>query len=766
MLIDNSWSMSREDPPSDPEELRIHAARFLVDYLRTIADTRGANYRVGVVSFGGEVSSVIPLRLLQDGTVRDDIHAEEIQFTDFRAPLLFTTQEFKTKSFGTGNKMAVILFTDGRPNMMDAPMSEQELLDYFEDLAPLVGELEDGGVSLFVLSIGDAEQDRDNWMRLIPEPQDRYIPIASTEELAGVYHRIVEDLIGVTEEPTPTRTVAPTPTRTVAPTPTRQEVFVEVEPYLEHIVFSFMKSEPTIHVTLTSPTGVVIPPTVGGTADAYHSIYTITSPDAGEWKASWEGEGQVQHWVERQHPLIRVEPIESPSLVGQPITIAASLVQNGVTVVDPDLRLEARITLPGGGVTTQALSSVGGGRHTGGYKDVEMEGTYTITATAFLDGQPLEARSFPVIIKVLPVTPTPTLPPSVPTPIPIPTATPIMDLILDDPIMIVSPARPRDGEPVRISVRISVPVEAAASPIPVTVRVTGYTMQSPITMTLVPEAGGFGGELGVLSCTHRYLPTCGRYNVAVSVQPEPPDGRVLQFEKEVKVRWSRWQDVACTMFIVALVGVIGRLLWRHRQKLSKAWCMLQIRSLKAAQSFIEALQHDKLIPAVLPATRLRRWREGLRRWHNRSSQQYAKLDVEPLYIDVNREVRRIEHQDIRAPEQLIQVREALDGLRPILLDQLKERIRAAKTASYIAGGQIAYFDKWLDVGSPVMAVEWLKKLATSCVQNEQIAAGWCLARLIEAGKWDLYFDLYRAGEIPYQVYEYETMVERFIMEGE
>jgi hypothetical protein len=63
-------------------------------------------------------------------------------------------------------------------------------------------------------------------------------------------------------------------------------------------------------------------------------------------------------------------------------------------------------------------------------------------------------------------------------------------------------------------------------------------------------------------------------------------------------------------------------------------------------------------------------------------------------------------------------------------------------------------------------MEWLRRLATSCLQNEQIAAGWCLARLVEAGQWGLYFELYREGQIPYQVYEYETMVEQFIVEGE
>ena len=403
LLIDNSWSMSHGNPvtgvpPSDPEELRIRAAKFLVDYLRANAETVEANYRVGVVSFGGEVSDVIPLRLLQDDTVREGIQAEEIRRTDFLGPLQFATKEFREKSFGTGNRMAVILLTDGRPNLTDVPMSEQELLDHFEDLAPLVGELQEGGVSLFVLGIGDAQEDRDNWTRLIPP--EHYISITSATELADVYHDIVVGLIGV----------AVSEGETI---PAGQTVSVEVEPYLERVVFSFVKSDPAIRVVLIPPTGAVLTPTIGGTDDVHHSIYRITNPDAGEWRVFWEGEGEVRYWVDKQYPLIRVEPIESASPVGQPITITASLVRNGEVVVDPSLHLEAEITLPGGDIVTQALSPTGGGRYTGGYEDVRVEGTYTVIARAFLGGQLLTVRPLPVTVDVFAVPmPTPSLTPS------------------------------------------------------------------------------------------------------------------------------------------------------------------------------------------------------------------------------------------------------------------------------------------------------------------------------------------------------------------
>ena len=406
LLIDNSMSMSHEDavtgaPPSDPEGLRIRAAKFLVDYLRANAETLRANYRVGAGSFGEAVSDAISLGLLQDETVREGIHAEVIRLTDFRGPLQFALQEFEARSLGTGNKMAVVLFTDGCPNLTDAPMTEQELRAYFEDLAPLVGELQEGGVSLFILGIGEQKY-RDHWTRLIP--QEHYIPITSTTELFDVYHDIVADLIGVAVSKEQTL-------------PAEQAVSIKVEPYLERIVFSFVKSDPATRIVLTSPTGAVFTPTTGA-ADVHHSIYSITNPDAGEWKAFWEGEGEVRYWVDRQSPLIRVEPIvESASLVGQPITITASLVRNDEPVVDPSLHLEAEITLPGGGVVTQPLSPVGGGRYTGGFEDVKAEGIYTVTAKAMLDGRLLSVRPVPLVVEVFPR-------PILPTPIPQPTHAP------------------------------------------------------------------------------------------------------------------------------------------------------------------------------------------------------------------------------------------------------------------------------------------------------------------------------------------------------
>jgi hypothetical protein len=415
LLIDNSWSMSNKDlktgaPPGDPDELRIRASQFLVDYLRVNAEVLGANYRVGAISFGGTVGKVIPLHLLQDDVVRDSIQAEVILLTDFQAPLERTLEELRAESFGAENKMAAILLTDGRPDRAGDPMTEEELHAYFEeDLTPLTDELQEEGVSLFVLGIGDAQKDKDNWIQLIPE--EHYISIDNTTELADVYHDIVADLIGINVSEGESL-------------PTGEMMSIEVEPYLEHIVFSFMKSDPIIRVTLISSSRDVLTPTIGGTDDAY-AIYSIPNPDVGEWEVLKVGEGEVQYWVEKQEPHVQITSTSSSLVAGRPMTVTASLLQNGIVIADAGLDFEAEIILPDGDTVTWTLQYVGNGQYSTSSQDARIEGAYTVTARVSLGDQGLVVSSRPVSVDVSPVPPAPTFTPTVvPTSTPAPMATP------------------------------------------------------------------------------------------------------------------------------------------------------------------------------------------------------------------------------------------------------------------------------------------------------------------------------------------------------
>ncbi len=242
-----------------------------------------------------------------------------------------------------------------------------------------------------------------------------YIPLVDVTDLADVYHRMMAEMIGLTTLPG-------------EPVPAGQEVTVEIEPYLERVVFSFMKSDSAIRIVLTDSQGTSILPTTGGTADVYHQIHSISNPPAGAWKVSWEGVGNVQYWVDRQYPAVRVD-LDAPfPYTGQPITITASLIQNGAVVTEP-LHMEAEITLPNGSIATKPLAPVGDGRHVGIFEEARTEGTYTVTVKALLTGQVLTVRQVPATVAMLPlVLPPTTTPQPTGTPTPSPTLTPTLAL--------------------------------------------------------------------------------------------------------------------------------------------------------------------------------------------------------------------------------------------------------------------------------------------------------------------------------------------------
>ncbi len=119
LLIDSSPSTG----DTDPKGWRISASRFLLDYLQATSQVLRVNYRAGVANFGGRIGATTPLRLLEGGIVQGTIVSETISYTDFRPPLDWALREFRARSFGVGNAMAVILFTDGNPQLTQQPLT-------------------------------------------------------------------------------------------------------------------------------------------------------------------------------------------------------------------------------------------------------------------------------------------------------------------------------------------------------------------------------------------------------------------------------------------------------------------------------------------------------------------------------------------------------------------------------------------------------------------------------------------------------------------
>ncbi len=382
LLIDNSGSMQT----SDPEQLRIRATQFLLDYLSANTTSQPANYRAGLANFGGEIGDTFTLRLLPDDTLRNNLRAERIEGTEFTAPLRFAINEFRLKSDPATRKV-ILLVTDGQPGPEGEALAGVELQDYFDDqLAPMVGELQNLNVELFVLAIGDAQQDRDKWRNLIG---DNYIPIEATTDLNNIFYNLVGQLMGLAVLP-----------GQLLPT----DLTVQVEPLLEHLTFSFVKSDPTAAISLTDPDGNVLTPTIQSDTDTYHQIYSIVNPPAGNWQIQRRGAGTVEYWIDRRYPAVVVDLNTPFPYSGQPVTITAQLLRNGTVVTrTDDLRLEAEIITPDGDSATFAFEPGNAeGTYTQIFTATRSSGTYTVTARARLNGDRLTTRTIPASIALMP----------------------------------------------------------------------------------------------------------------------------------------------------------------------------------------------------------------------------------------------------------------------------------------------------------------------------------------------------------------------------
>ena len=393
LLIDSSPS-SHE---TDPQGLRINAAKFLLDYLQATAQVLRVNYRAGVANFGGRVGDTTPLRLLEGGIVQGEIVSQTISYTDFRPPLDWALRELRARSFGVGNQMAVILFTDGNPQLTSDALTVQQKQAYFEgqplagdasqlSMPGLVNELREAGVAVFVVGIGEARQDARFWQQLVGA--DSYRSLNDVGGLSAIYHEFATRLLGAVARPVRTLQTTGSPFRESAP------------PYLEQIIFSLVKETPAVAATLTDPSGNVVTPTVGGRPGDLYAIYAIANPAPGDWQIGVNGSAQM--WVDQRLAHLTLEAPQGPQILRQPIPIAARLVRNGQAIADPDLQIGVSVTLPGAaGVVSQATTRTDDGIFTTAFVP-ETAGVYTVTATARLRDQPLAVEGQRLMISAYP----------------------------------------------------------------------------------------------------------------------------------------------------------------------------------------------------------------------------------------------------------------------------------------------------------------------------------------------------------------------------
>lgn len=394
LLVDNSPSTKE----TDPSNLRIEAARFLLDYLEGTGLVSGTNIRAGVVSFGGELGTQVLLSPISGGAVRDAIVPEEIPYTDFRPPLAAAVEQFRLRrSFDLTAATAVVLFTDGNPELGPSKLSDADTRRYFRGesilsdssqlrLNTILQTLKDAGTNVLVVSVSD--RDRALWEESLAG-FGRFVFIQDIGDLPGLYHDFAAQLMGSLPGQSQQLSAG-------------QPYSITLQPHLEQVTFTILKDAPETTVTVRAiASGAESAPTAGG-AGRLHAIYAIPAPEGGTWEVKTSGDAQL--WVDQRLPTLQVEGPGGPQVLGQAVSLSAQLLVGRRAIEDDKLTLDAQVVGPDGSVPPSDVIVTRQQDHYDiSLNKLAVQGEYTVTLSAQWDKRPIEVLTTPFTFGILSV---------------------------------------------------------------------------------------------------------------------------------------------------------------------------------------------------------------------------------------------------------------------------------------------------------------------------------------------------------------------------
>lgn len=303
LLIDNSLSMwEKEGIGSDPDLLRIEAARLFISYLGVDSQLI---HHLGVIFFGGEARQVVPLTPLTDDARRAELaqliaDPPRMRWTNPVAALDLAEQSFKTAS-DTPPRRVIVLLTDGKPEMSNAP-TPAETTATIAQLRESAARLAQQDISLVIILLQNTATDADPdieqtfvplWQEIAAAtPLGRFYRARQSEELLDVYHDIVVSLTG--------RQTAGVVFQTQVQTSTVERIVVE--PDLAQLTLVVRKSDPALEVTIRRPDGRRLQPNepglqyAGQPGQSREEVWAINQPPPGEWLIQLNGQGMVTVW--------------------------------------------------------------------------------------------------------------------------------------------------------------------------------------------------------------------------------------------------------------------------------------------------------------------------------------------------------------------------------------------------------------------------------------------------------------------------------------
>lgn len=316
LLVDNSHSMFEKDGlGSDPELLRLDAARLFISYLGV--DDGRITHEAGILFFGTDAELVVPLTRLDSQQRREEIfdllqEPPRMGWTDQVQALNLGMRELE----GSKGHRAVVLLTDGKPEWRSQPtLAEQHA--YRETLLALGEQLAEADIPLFIILLANDVTDADPDIAAIWQPvweamteataPGRFYVAREAGDLVGIYHDVVLALTGG-------QTAGPVVRATVPTDGLRETVYVE--PNLERVTFVISKSTPDIAVEIHLPNGDMLQKGMPGVRHAGRTagreeVWVVDYPISGRWRVSADGVGQVTVWKDYRPAAV---PTETPTL--------------------------------------------------------------------------------------------------------------------------------------------------------------------------------------------------------------------------------------------------------------------------------------------------------------------------------------------------------------------------------------------------------------------------------------------------------------------
>ncbi len=288
LLLDQSSSMKE----TDPENNRIEAAKFLVDYLASYW-AKEQDHRIGLVNFGDlkppnpedEVGGLISLdstKLKERQFLLEKIKPLDLRYTKFIDALRKAQKAFEEAKKDIPRQKVIIILTDGEPD--DPRRLSRDA--YFREIIPFFNDsLKD--CQLCVIGIDKKDRywssNKPYWNK-IALYTERLIS-AGEKDLKEAFWRVISILMeGVAEK------------WDTIPT---DGLKIQLDPYLEAVTFTIHKELPEAQISVFNPKGEKIsehpPRVVMSLKTPRTEIWKVDEPQAGVWTCKIEkGMGKVE----------------------------------------------------------------------------------------------------------------------------------------------------------------------------------------------------------------------------------------------------------------------------------------------------------------------------------------------------------------------------------------------------------------------------------------------------------------------------------------